>query len=131
MDKDTDSLESNLEATSAFFETHSALFEKILPIFSKAAGSIPNELYHYTSATAALKIIETGELWASNALYLNGFNLFETEMSAFKFESLAFSFEILFLKQLCSHSIPSLFHRFILLTACCRHALWLGEASRC
>jgi hypothetical protein len=38
---------------------------------NKTTGPIPDELYHYTNADAALHILESGELWASNALFLN------------------------------------------------------------
>ena len=56
---------------SRFFEGHSALVDKLHAELNKATGPVPDELHHYTNAPAVLQILQQGELWASNALFLN------------------------------------------------------------
>jgi len=57
--------------SSTFGTRHRPLIVELNKETNKTTGPVPDELYHYTNASAALHIIESGELWASNALFLN------------------------------------------------------------
>jgi len=48
-----------------------SLKHRLEAITAGLCGSMPATLYHYTSAAGLKGIVESGELWASNARYLN------------------------------------------------------------
>jgi hypothetical protein len=46
-------------------------FEKLTDLEAKAVDAPPEVLYHYTSADGLLGIIQSRQIWPTNALYLN------------------------------------------------------------
>jgi len=59
------------DSRAQFFKEHSYLVDRLQKVLILATGSIPSEVHHYTNGAAILQILKDGELWASNALFLN------------------------------------------------------------
>jgi hypothetical protein len=55
-------------APAAFFGKNGKDLLKVMPVLTEP---LPARLYHYTSLEVLMKIVKTGEMWATDAAYMN------------------------------------------------------------
>lgn len=65
------------ESVDDFLRRHEVLNNALKDHLRGATDAAPEMLYHYTSAEAALKIVETGQLRATHASFLNDSSEFQ------------------------------------------------------
>ena len=77
-------VDSSKNSDEDFFSFHKVLLEQLQNELNAVQGKIPDRLYHYTNAKAFMDILQTNELWASNALFLNDAEEIETGLSIYR-----------------------------------------------
>lgn len=90
--------------------------------FAETTKPVPPILYHYTTPKAALSIIETGELWATHAWYVNDSTELEFGLEVYSrmIEKLAkMDHHTRFREFLESHTIVKVLMRYSTVFVCC------------